>query len=77
MNPLKELKTMVSSSASVETGTVTSTSTSTVTVRARGGLKSFSTPMAPAFKPGDAVRFQGNVLLGRSIAPDTLPVFKV
>lgn len=77
MNPLKELKTMVSSSASVETGTVTGTSTSTLTVRTRGGLKSFSTPLASVFKPGDSVRFQGNVLLGRSIAPETLPVFKV
>lgn len=77
MNPLRELKTMVAAASAVESGVVTSVSPAVVIVRARSGLKSFSTPLADAYRPGDAVRFQGNVLLGRATPVDSLPIFRV
>ena len=77
MNPLRELKNLVTSATIVESGVVTAISVSGIVVRTRGGLKSFSTPVAKTFKAGDTVRFQGNVLLGKSISVDSIPVFKV
>ncbi len=77
MNPLRELKSMVVSSSTVESGTVVSITGSSISVRSRGGLKSFSISTPGQFKPGDTVRFQGNVLLGKAISVDNIPVFKV
>lgn len=77
MNPLRELRALVSSSTVVESGVVTRTTASGLVVRTRGGLKSFSIPNAEAYKTGDTVRFQGNVLLGKSISIENIPVFKV
>lgn len=77
MNPLHELKSMVASTVAVETGVVTAVSRVGLTARTRSGLKSFSTPNAATFKPGDSIRFQGNVLLGRTTSVDNLPVFSV
>lgn len=77
MNPLRELRSLVGSASAVESGVVTSVTASSIVVRTRGGLKSFATATARSYKPGDTVRFQGNVLLGRSISIDNIPVFKV
>lgn len=77
MNPLRELRSMVSGVTHVESGVVTAVTAASVLVRSRGGLKSFSTSSPEQYKPGDTVRFQGNVLLGRAVSVETLPVFKV
>lgn len=77
MNPLRELKNMVTSAQTIESGIVTAVTVSSITVRGKGGLKSFSISTPGKYKPGDTVRFQGNVLLGRAISVDSIPVFKV
>lgn len=77
MNPLRELRSLVSSSRAAGSGVVVSVGDTFLMVRTRGGLKSFSTPSAKLFKPGDTVRFQGGVLLGKSVSADSIPVFKV
>jgi len=77
MNPLRELKALVGSVSRIESGTVVTIGITTINVRSRGGLKSFSTPNPKAFKTGDTVRFQGNVLLGKAVSAESLPVFKV
>lgn len=77
MNPLNELRGMVTTAPFIETGVVTAIGRATINVRTRGGLKSFSIPNTEAYKAGDTVRFQGNVLLGRTTSTDNLPTFSV
>jgi len=77
MNPLRELRGLVTNTSSIETGAVTSVTATSISVRSRGGLKSFSISTPGQFKPGDTVRFQGNVLLGKATSIDNIPVFKV
>jgi hypothetical protein len=77
MNPLKQLKGMMATKEPVQTGQVIEVSAGVVKVRGRSSLKSFAIPNASAFTVGETVRYQGNVLLGKSVPVDSLPVFTV
>lgn len=77
MNPLRELRNLVVASSVVETGTVASVMPTFLSVRSRNGLKSFSISDANNYRPGDTVRFQGNILLGKAVSLDAIPVFRV
>ena len=77
MNPLRDLKKSILDSSFVDTGTVVGVTVTAISVRTREGIKSFSVPNANMYRAGDAVRFQGNILLGKSVSADNLPVFEV
>lgn len=77
MNPLRELKIMMSTQGVVESGTVVEVSATGIKVRGKTGLKSFSIPNANAYSPGDSVRYSGDLLLGKSIPSANVPVFYV
>lgn len=77
MNPLKALQGMMTTKDAIEAGVVVSVSSTGIKVRGKTGLKSFSIPNASSYSPGDHVRYSGNLLLGKSIPADSIPVFYV
>lgn len=77
MNPLTSLRALMADKPTTFSGSVISVSTSAITVRTKSGLKSFSIDNPEKYRAGDTVRFQGEVLLGKSISANSIPVFKV
>lgn len=77
MNPLTEMRRLVAKQETIRNGTITNLRSGSITVRTRSGLKSFAIPENSTFKIGDTVRFQGNVLLGKAVSVDNIPIFKV
>ena len=76
MNPLKELRDLMPREGAVESGIVVAITASGIQIRTKSGLKSFATATG-TYKPGDTVRYQGNLLLGKALGADSVPVFHV
>ena len=79
MHPLKQLTdaVRVGTTARKESGKVTHVTTTTVHVMVNGFTRVITRTDATAYKAGDNVTVQGDVLTGRMLAGSNVPVYSV
>lgn len=78
MNPLKEMqKLLAKSKADIYSGTVVAVSGANLSVKTAQGVRQVVAVGATPYKVGDYISVQGSIVLGKTAALDTLPVFSV
>lgn len=77
MSILKEMQALMSKTPPVISGRVETLGSNSITVVSQQGVRSFWVPSVGVYKIGDPVRFQGEVLLGRTASEIGIPTYMV
>ena len=78
MNPLSEMRALFATPKEpIDRAVILEVTATTVTVKTGRGTRAVTPIGVNNYKAGDRVRVQGNLLLGKTVAEEALPLFKV